>query len=135
VLPSDYPFVNDAITKKVLTSIMNDCMIKYGIDAIPGIVNKIKRFGFEYATKSGVSWSLDDVSVPEGKQPSSRAREKVARIEATTATVFSPKTRSAAWSSRSGTAPRPKSRSSSRSARPDGFRRRHGALRRSRFHR
>ncbi len=82
VLPSDYLYVNDAITKKVLTAIMNDCMVKYGLDEVPKIVNKIKRFGFEYATKSGVSWSLDDVSVPEAKGTViSEAREKVQRIE------------------------------------------------------
>jgi len=82
VLPADYPFVNDAISKKVITGIMNDCIDKYGIDAVPGIVNKVKRFGFEYATKSGVSWSLDDVSVPEGKGAIvTAARTKVERIE------------------------------------------------------
>ncbi len=82
VLPSDYPFVNEPITKKVLSSIMSDCMIRYGIDSIPGIVNKVKRFGFEYATRSGVSWSLDDVSVPEGKAGViDAAREKVTKIE------------------------------------------------------
>tara|TARA_R110000824_G_scaffold401771_1_gene615335 strand:+ start:41574 stop:45305 length:3732 start_codon:yes stop_codon:yes gene_type:complete len=82
VLPADYPFVNDAISKKVLSAIMDDCIVRYGIDALPGIVNKIKRFGFEYATKSGVSWSLDDVSVPEGKDKViTEAREKVQRVE------------------------------------------------------
>ncbi|HEX2792576.1 MAG TPA: DNA-directed RNA polymerase subunit beta' [Candidatus Paceibacterota bacterium] len=82
VLPSDYPFVNDAITKKVLSSIMADSIVKYGLDRIPGIVNKIKRFGFEYATKSGVSWSLDDVSVPADKGAIvDAARAKVTKIE------------------------------------------------------
>lgn len=82
VLPSDYPFVNDAITKKVLSSIMDDCMARYGIDAIPGIVNKVKRFGFEYATKSGVTWSLSDIAVPAQKEAViAQVREKVARIE------------------------------------------------------
>ena len=82
VLPSDYEFVNDAISKKVLSSIMSDSIVKYGLDAIPGIVNKIKKFGFEYATKSGVSWSLDDVSVPEGKPAViAAARTKVEKIE------------------------------------------------------
>ena len=61
---------------------MDDCIVRYGIDALPNIVNKIKRFGFEYATKSGVSWSLDDVSVPEGKGAIIlAAREKVERVE------------------------------------------------------
>lgn len=82
VLPADYPYVNDAISKKVITGIMSDCIDKYGIDAVPGIVNKVKRFGFEYATKSGVTWSLDDVSVPEGKDSIvAEARAKVAKIE------------------------------------------------------
>ncbi|MDB5265926.1 MAG: DNA-directed polymerase subunit beta, DNA-directed polymerase subunit beta [Parcubacteria group bacterium] len=82
VLPSDYPYINDAITKKVLSAIMMDCIVKYGLDAIPGIVNKIKKFGFEYATKSGVSWSLDDVSVPSGKAAVIAAtRIKIAKIE------------------------------------------------------
>jgi len=82
VLPADYPYVNDAISKKVITGIMSDCIDRYGIDSIPGIVNKVKRFGFEYATKSGVTWSLDDVSVPEGKDPIvAAARAKVAKIE------------------------------------------------------
>jgi DNA-directed RNA polymerase subunit beta' len=81
VLPSDYPFINDAITTKVLSSILNDSIVRYGIDSIPGIVNKIKKFGFEYATKSGVSWSLDDVIVPDGKaKVIDAARMKVAKI-------------------------------------------------------
>ncbi len=82
VLPADYPYVNDAISKKVITGVMSDCIDKYGIDAVPGIVNKVKRFGFEYATKSGVSWCIDDVSVPEGKGAVvTGARTKVAKIE------------------------------------------------------
>jgi DNA-directed RNA polymerase subunit beta' len=82
VLPSDYPFVNDAITSKVLGAILSDCIVKYGLDALPAIVNKIKKFGFEYATKSGISWSLDDVQVPEGKTAIiDAARTKVAKIQ------------------------------------------------------
>ena len=83
VLPADYPFVNETITKKVLSRIVADCMTRYGTDAVPAIVNKVKRFGFEYATRSGVSWSIDDVSVPEGKNAIiAEARGKVAGIDA-----------------------------------------------------
>lgn len=81
VLPADYPFVDDTITKKVLARIVNDCIDTYGIDAVPEIVNKVKRFGFEYATKSGVSWSLDDVSVPKEKEAIVKeAADKVSKI-------------------------------------------------------
>jgi DNA-directed RNA polymerase subunit beta' len=82
VLPADYPFVNEAITKKVLANIVNDCIVKYGLDAVPGIVNKLKRFGFEHATKSGVSWSIGDVTVPQAKHAVvEEARQKATKIE------------------------------------------------------
>lgn len=82
VLPADYPFVNDTITKKVLARIVTDCIVRYGLDAVPDIVNKVKRFGFEYATKSGISWAIDDVSVPKEKpEVVERAALKVAKIE------------------------------------------------------
>jgi DNA-directed RNA polymerase subunit beta' len=67
VLPTDYPFVNETITKKVLARIVTDCIARYGLDAIPNIVNKVKRFGFDYATRSGVSWAIDAVAVPVEK--------------------------------------------------------------------
>ena len=83
VLPADYPFINETITKKVLSRIVTDCIARYGLEAVPDIVNKVKRFGFQYATKSGVSWCIDDVSVPEGKtEVVGRAAEKVAKINA-----------------------------------------------------
>ncbi|MHB1769656.1 MAG: DNA-directed RNA polymerase subunit beta' [Minisyncoccota bacterium] len=82
VLPPDYPFINETITKKVLARIVTDCITRYGLDAVPDIVNKVKRFGFEYATKSGVSWAIDDVSVPKGKTDIvERAGLKVTKIE------------------------------------------------------
>ncbi len=82
VLPSDYPYVNETITKKVLARIVTDCISRYGISAVPDIVNKVKRFGFDYATRSGISWAIDDVSVPEKKaEIMSDAATKVVKIQ------------------------------------------------------
>jgi len=82
VLPADYPFINETITKKVLARIVTDCIARYGLDAVPDIVNKVKRFGFEYATKSGISWCVDDISVPKEKMHVvDNAALKVAKIE------------------------------------------------------
>ncbi|MCI0597617.1 DNA-directed RNA polymerase subunit beta', partial [Candidatus Parcubacteria bacterium] len=82
VLPNDYPYVNELITKKVLGRIIVDCIKKYGLEAVPEIINRVKRFGFEYATKSGVTWSLGDISVPEEKREViDAARKKVASLE------------------------------------------------------
>ncbi|MHB8660382.1 MAG: DNA-directed RNA polymerase subunit beta' [Minisyncoccota bacterium] len=82
VLPADYPFVNETITKKVLARIVTDCITRYGLDAVPGIVNKVKRFGFDYATRSGISWAIDDVSVPKEKQRIiAEAAAKIVKIQ------------------------------------------------------
>ncbi|HET9641511.1 MAG TPA: DNA-directed RNA polymerase subunit beta' [Candidatus Paceibacterota bacterium] len=82
VLPSDYPFINETITKKVLSRIVNDCIAKYGLDAVPNIVNKVKRFGFDYATRSGITWAIGDIKVPADKQRIiDTANEKVVKIQ------------------------------------------------------
>lgn len=67
VLPKDYPYINEEMTKKSLVSLVDNLIEKYGLDKIPQIVDKIKVFGFKYATKSGITWSMDDLQPPEGK--------------------------------------------------------------------
>jgi len=67
VLPSDFPYLNKTITKKDLSSLVEDMITKYGIDATPNILDKIKSFGFKYATYSGITWSMSDTKVPEKK--------------------------------------------------------------------
>jgi len=67
VLPNDFAFLNKELTNKGLASIVSQVIEKYGIDATPDILDKIKNFGFEYATKSGISWAMGDLKVPEKK--------------------------------------------------------------------
>jgi DNA-directed RNA polymerase subunit beta' len=66
-LPTDYPFVNKEITKKTMSAILDDLINKYGITNIPKVLDKIKAFGFKYATHSGVTWGIDDLSIPVKK--------------------------------------------------------------------
>jgi len=68
VLPSDYPFINDEMTNKSMSDLIDNLIDKYGTEKIPGILDKIKDFGFKYVTISGISWGIDDVVVPEGKK-------------------------------------------------------------------
>ncbi|MCR4286105.1 MAG: DNA-directed RNA polymerase subunit beta' [Candidatus Kaiserbacteria bacterium] len=68
VLPSDHDFINDVITQRTLFGIIIEIIDDKGIDAVPKIVDRMKRFGFEYATKSGTTWGIDDVVVPEKKK-------------------------------------------------------------------
>lgn len=68
VLPSVHPYINDVITQRTLFGIVVELIDEKGIEAVPPIVDRMKKFGFEYATKSGTTWGIDDVVVPEKKK-------------------------------------------------------------------
>jgi len=67
ILPDDYEYVNDEINKKRMSKLVTDLIKKYGIENIPKMLDQIKSFGFHYATRSGVTWSIDDLQIPEEK--------------------------------------------------------------------
>ena len=79
-LPSHFAFINDLISQRTLFGIVIDIIDAEGIDAVPAIVDKIKRIGFTYATRSGVTWGIDDVVIPPEKKEiieRARAEERV----------------------------------------------------------
>ncbi|MHB1118384.1 MAG: DNA-directed RNA polymerase subunit beta', partial [Minisyncoccota bacterium] len=78
VLPSDFPYVNKAIGKKELESLIDEVVNTYGIDATPVILDKIKDFGFKYVTKAGITWGIDEIKIPEGKKALIEAARKEA---------------------------------------------------------
>jgi DNA-directed RNA polymerase subunit beta' len=67
ILPDDYPYVNKEVEKKTMGVIASDLISKYGIENVPPILDKIKDFGFQYVTHSGITWGIDDIKIPEGK--------------------------------------------------------------------
>jgi DNA-directed RNA polymerase subunit beta' len=68
VLPSDYAYVNEEITNKRMGALVHNLVTHYSLDGIPAILDKIKAFGFRYATHAGITWSISDVIVPEIKK-------------------------------------------------------------------
>ncbi|MDP2648302.1 MAG: DNA-directed RNA polymerase subunit beta' [bacterium] len=68
VLPSDFPYINEEITNKRMQSLVQQLVVHYSLDGIPAILDKIKHFGFRYATHAGITWSLSDVVVPAAKE-------------------------------------------------------------------
>ena len=68
VLPSDFEYVNEELDKKKLEEIAKQLIFRYGIDATPPILDKIKDFGYQYATISGISWGIDDLVEPKEKE-------------------------------------------------------------------
>ncbi|MDI6883481.1 MAG: DNA-directed RNA polymerase subunit beta', partial [Patescibacteria group bacterium] len=67
-LPEDYPFFNGQVNSKELSRIIGQIIEKYPLEKIQETLDKVKELGFEYATLSGISWGMDDLSVPKEKQ-------------------------------------------------------------------
>ena len=67
VLPKDYGYLNQEIKKKDLSRIISDIIDRYGMDATPVVLDKIKNFGFKYVTYSGSTFGYTDAQVPEQK--------------------------------------------------------------------
>jgi DNA-directed RNA polymerase subunit beta' len=63
VLPSDFPYINEEINVKRMHALIDNLINHYGMDQIPDIMDKIKDFGYKYATISGTTWGIDDVNV------------------------------------------------------------------------
>ena len=64
ILPNDFSYVNDEMTQKRLSALLDELIIHCGVDQTPAILDKIKAFGFKYATVSGITWGLDNVEIP-----------------------------------------------------------------------
>jgi len=81
VLPNDFPYLNEEITNKRMSALVNSLVTHYSLDGIPVILDKIKAFGFRYATHAGITWSLSDVRVPQVKHEMIRAGREAAAKE------------------------------------------------------
>ena len=66
-LPEDFRYVNEVLPKKVLSSLTDEIMTRYGEEKAAEVFDRMKSQGFSFATKSGVSWGMDDLVVPEMK--------------------------------------------------------------------
>jgi len=66
-LPVDYPFVDKEISKRELGSIVNDLAERYPKVQVAATLDALKETGFRWATRSGVTISVEDVVTPPGK--------------------------------------------------------------------
>ncbi len=67
VLPSDHDFVNEQLGQRELFQIIIDLIDEQGTEIVPKMVDKIKKNGFKFATKSGTTWGIDEVVIPAEK--------------------------------------------------------------------
>ena len=63
----DYIYQNALISKKQLKILLSWCFTKYGSVKACFLADELKYLGFKYATKAGISISIEDLQVPEVK--------------------------------------------------------------------
>jgi DNA-directed RNA polymerase subunit beta' len=64
--PEDFPFQDEAMTKKRLQKVMAAVYAKYGQDMTAEIADDLKDIGFRYATGSGLSMGMGDFEKIDG---------------------------------------------------------------------
>ncbi len=81
-LPVDFPYVNEAVDKKVLGRIVNALAERYEKVAVGASLDALKAAGFYWAGRSGATIAVSDVVVPGTKAEILDEAEKAAsRIE------------------------------------------------------
>lgn len=82
VLPSHIDFKNEVMNKKNLKKVVIECFEKCGREETIKLVDDLKKIGFEWATKSGTTFSMADMHVPKKKSEIIEdAEAKTAEIE------------------------------------------------------
>jgi DNA-directed RNA polymerase subunit beta' len=82
VLPDGLRFVNKLLDKGALKDLVGLSYNTLGLEATARLVDKIKDIGFKYATQSGTTISVSDITVPaEKKEILSQVTEQVANTE------------------------------------------------------
>ncbi|HET6498410.1 MAG TPA: DNA-directed RNA polymerase subunit beta', partial [Coriobacteriia bacterium] len=66
-LPPDYPYINYEVDKKGISRIVEDCANRYSTNEMSATLDELKRLGFHYATRAGLTVSVYDAKIPPSK--------------------------------------------------------------------
>jgi len=67
IVPKEMGFRNENFDKKKLQVLVREAHRLFGNDKTAELIDEIKRVGFYYMKKSGLSWGMDDLLVPPKK--------------------------------------------------------------------
>ncbi|MFQ6007554.1 MAG: DNA-directed RNA polymerase subunit beta' [Candidatus Zixiibacteriota bacterium] len=82
ILPRDMRFFNDVATKAKLEDLVARTFWQLGQNETVEFLDRLKYYGFEYATTAGVTVSIDDLVIPRDKDKLiQNARTDVAKIQ------------------------------------------------------
>ncbi len=80
-VPKQMPYQNETMRKKALENLLSDIFATTDTDTTARFADQVKRIGFKFATKSGLSIAASDMLIPGKKEEIiNEADEKVRRI-------------------------------------------------------
>ena len=81
--PDDFEYVNHHVQKNDIGTLVGQCVARFDRGKVEVILDNLKRLGFHYSTRAGVTIGLDDVVTPQEKAKILDGYEKQAdKIEA-----------------------------------------------------
>jgi DNA-directed RNA polymerase subunit beta' len=82
ILPKGFRYVNEVLGKKNVSQIVAECYKIFGHGATIELLDRIKDLGFAYATRGGLSISIEDLKIPLAKKECiTEALGEVAKVE------------------------------------------------------
>jgi DNA-directed RNA polymerase subunit beta' len=82
VVPQELRFVNTVLDRGALQKLVARCYQKLGPEATTDFVDAVKDIGFEFATRSGTTIAVSDLTIPEEKyRILDETASKVAEVE------------------------------------------------------
>ncbi len=67
LLPPEMRFINEVMDKKRLRNTIRECYRRFGTERTAQLIDEVKKLGFAELTRSGLSWGMDDLRVPQEK--------------------------------------------------------------------
>jgi DNA-directed RNA polymerase subunit beta' len=80
--PEDHPFINGTLKKGALTNLVSYWNLNFGRERTVKMLDILKSLGFQWATRGGLSFGIDDMVIPDTKgEILEKARDEVIDIE------------------------------------------------------
>jgi len=82
LLPVEFGYVNDLLTKKKIGAVISDCYKRFGQAKTVKLLDDLKDFGFNNATLAGISIGISDMTIPKEKDEIIKnSKHEVSKVE------------------------------------------------------
>jgi DNA-directed RNA polymerase subunit beta' len=82
IIPKEIPFQNRDMKKKALGELVFESYRRSGLQGTVPFLDRLKEFGFRYATRGGISIGIEDLHIPAEKETLlAEAEERVNRFQ------------------------------------------------------